>query len=167
MQIKISVADKIATAQADAEIVCGNSDYEIAFEFDEMWIGERIKTARFVYQRQGKTLYDEVAFTGAVCRVPVLYDILEVRVGVYAGDLSTSTPAVVKCKRSILCGDPVHDFPPADVYNELVKMTSDALAAAEDAKRAAESIEEIVGDIDVELDEILELQRDLLGGDAE
>ena len=122
MQIQISVAEKVATVKDGAKIVCGNSDYEIAFSFDDMWNEHDTKTARFTYQRHGKTLYDERIFTGNVCPVPVLYDVLEVRIGVYAGNLSTSTPAVVECERSILCGDPVHDEPPDDIYNQIMGM---------------------------------------------
>lgn len=119
MDISISVAGKVATADADAKIVCGNSDYEIVFGFDAPWLAYDIKTARFTYQRHGKVFYEEVVFTGDRCFVPVLYDTLEVAIGVYAGDLSTTTAAVVPCAKSILCGDPIHAEPPEDVYNQI------------------------------------------------
>ena len=119
MQIRLCVADKIATNPDNAKIVCGNSDYVIAFEFDNEWNAYEVKTARFTYQRRGKSLYEEKVFTGNECPVPKLTDILEVHVGVYAGNLSTSTPARLECERSILCGDPVHDEPPVDVYNQI------------------------------------------------
>lgn len=142
MRIRISVADKVATNPDNAKIVCGNSDYVIAFEFDDTWDSQAVKTARFVYQRHGKTLYDEVVFTGTDCPVPVLYDVLEVRIGVYAGNLSTSTPARVECERSIKCGDPVHDEPPEDVYTQIVALVDEVALSAESASRSAEDAAE-------------------------
>ena len=178
MQIAIDVAGKIATVKDGAKIVCGNSDYEIAFTFDDEWSADGVKTARFTYQRHGKTLYVERVFTGNVCPVPVLYDILEVRIGVYEGDLSTSTPAVVECERSILCGDPVHDEPPEDVYNQIVEMcetsSNAATSAAGNASKAeesataaaesAEKAEQLVGDIDTALDELHAYAQALVNG---
>lgn len=174
MQIEIEVAGKVATAPPEAEIVCGNKDYEIAFAFDSPWNEYKLKTARFVYQRQGKTLYEEKVFEGNICPVPIMYDVLEVRIGVYAGNLSTSTPAIVNCKRSILCGDPVHAEPPEDIYNQIVGLVAEAnnsaevaQGAAEQAAASAKNTEEIVGNIEVAIDEILALQASLIGGASE
>lgn len=181
MRIAIDVAGKIATVKDNAKIICGNSDYEIEFVFDGEWDADGVKTARFTYQRHGKTLYYEQVFTGNVCPVPVLYDILEVRIGVYAGELSTSTPAVVECERSILCGDPIHDEPPEDVYSQIVAMcqrsADSAKEAAEGAKQAEESatkaeesskqVESLVGDIETALDNIIAVQNTLIGGESE
>ena len=96
--LHIMVADKIATYhQRDGEIVCGNSDYQIVFTFDDEWAG-KTKTARF---RWGGENHD-VKFTGTTCTVPIITDATSVIVGVFADDLST-TPVVIPCKRSILC----------------------------------------------------------------
>lgn len=164
MRINIDVAGKVATVKNGAKIVCGNSDYEIAFTFDDEWSADSVKTARFTYQRHGKTLYNEQVFTGTVCPVPVLYDILEVRIGVYAGNLSTSTPAIVECERSILCGDPVHDEPPEDVYNQIVSMCQTSSEAADKAAKSAEAVEQVVGDIGQALDELHEYAQSLVSG---
>lgn len=113
--IKITVAEKIATNTTPGEvIVCGNSDYKITFAFDSEWSTATARTARFVYYKDGLSLYQDVAFTGATVAVPILYGVDHVLVGVYAGDLRTTTPAKVLCDRSILCGDPLEVLTPEE-----------------------------------------------------
>lgn len=97
--LRIIVVDKIATyLHRDGEIVCGNSDYQIVFTFDDEWDDITTKTARF---RWGGENHD-VKFEGTTCPVPVINDATEVIVGVFADEIST-TPVVIPCKRSILC----------------------------------------------------------------
>lgn len=119
--INIAVADKIATNMSPGvQIVCGNNDYTMTFSFDEEWKEHPLKTARFVYTRDGKVQYTEVVFSGTVAQVPVLSGITAVYVGVYAGELHTTTPARVLCQRSILCGGGTHEEPSEDVYNQII-----------------------------------------------
>lgn len=109
-------------------IVCGNSDYTITFTFDDEWSAEAVKTARFVYNRAGKRLYQDVVFSGDTIAVPVLSNVSFVLVGVYAGDLRTTTPAIIGCEKSILCGGgSTHDDPPEDVYNQILEAVNEIL----------------------------------------
>lgn len=102
--LHIIVANKIATySSRGGEIVCGNSDYQIKFNFDTEWDAYETKTARFIWN--GK--YKDVVFTGAVCPVPIVANTDRLEVGVYAEDISTTTSAVINCKRSILCNSDV------------------------------------------------------------
>ena len=111
--IKITVAGKIATNKTPGvAIVCGNSDYTVTFSFDNEWAALAKRTARFVYYKNGQRLYQETAFTGNTVAVPVLSGIDYVLVGVYAGNLTTTTPAKVLCDRSILCGDQLEGLSP-------------------------------------------------------
>lgn len=127
--ISITVADKIAHAAGSPVIVCGNSDYSITFTFDTEWDAYAIKTARFVYVSAGAIKYQDVVFEGDMVAVPILYNITAVSVGVYAGNLHTTTPARIPCQRSILCNDPVHADPPPDVYNQLLELLAKAGSA--------------------------------------
>lgn len=121
--VKITVRDKVATGDR-SRIVCGNSDYAVRFDFDAEWDGYDAKTARFVLASQeGK--YLDVVFTGDVCQVPVLQDTIGVYVGVYAGDLHTTTPAWFDCDRSILCGGGSPAAPPDDVYAQVMAILKD------------------------------------------
>lgn len=100
MILHVDVVNKIATFQKrDGSIVCGNSDYQIQFTFDSEWNDYPAKTARFISNGQ----YTDVNFTGDFCAVPTLYDTTKVEVGVYAGELKTTTSAIIGCHRSILC----------------------------------------------------------------
>lgn len=119
--IGVNVAEKTAAVSGCPQIVCGNSDYVIAFSFDAEWDAFPAKTARFAYRRNGTFRYEDVLFEGDSVPVPVLRDIDEVAVGVYAGSLHTSTPARIPCARSITDGAAVHDPPTPDVYDQLLE----------------------------------------------
>lgn len=108
-----------------ARIVCGNSDYKIAFNFDEEWNAQPTKTARFVWNGQ----FQDVVFTGNMCDVPVLNNTTLVAVGVYAGDLSTTTPALITCDKSILCEGGLPADPAPDVYAQILDLLNQVAAA--------------------------------------
>ncbi len=117
--IKVAVNNKVALpSNSDEFIVCGNSDYEIEFEFDAEWDGLSVKTARFIYN--GK--YEDIVFEGNRVAVPVVSDTVAVFVGVFSGDLRTTTPALIPCKKSILCEDGVPTDPTPDVYTQLLEI---------------------------------------------
>lgn len=104
--IRVSVRNKIATNMTPDEIiVCGNSDYSVTFDFDEEWSAFPDRVALFTYYQGNKKFVKDRIFTGNTVSVPVLSGIDYVLVGVYAGNLNTTTPARVLCRKSILCGD--------------------------------------------------------------
>lgn len=120
-KINVMVVDKIATADSDALYVCGNSDYAVVFNFDGEWDEHESKTARFSYNGS----YTDVVFQGNECPVPVLSDVYGFKVGVFAGNLRTSTPAYVAAKKSILCENGSPAAPMDDVYNQLMALIND------------------------------------------
>lgn len=98
--LHITISDKIATfARRDGDIVCGNSDYQIKFTFDDEWANYKQKTARFKWNGKAK----DITFEDDVCPVPIINNAQLLTVGVYVEDLYTTTPAEIPCKRSILC----------------------------------------------------------------
>lgn len=133
-EIQISVRNKIALNRENDTYVCGNTDYKVVFDFDEEWEDSQIKTARFKYNGQ----YQEVVFTGNECPVPLIQDARLLHVGVYAGNLRTSTPAVIIASRSILCGDDVHTEPEPDVYNQLTALVEELRKQVEELKAMVE-----------------------------
>lgn len=129
--INISVQNKVAMADGTIYI-CGNSDYTVEFDFDREWDAYEYKTARFVH---GNT-HTDVLFAGNICRVPLLTNINNFKIGVFAGDLSTSTPAIVYAKRSILCGSDCFPMPPSpDVYNQILAILNDLDTTTEEEVR--------------------------------
>lgn len=140
--IKINVENKVATAEGSPFIVCGNSDYTITFTFDKAWEGHETKTARFTYEQDGEEVFTEVAFTGNSCQVPEIYNTKKVNVGVYAGDILSTTRCGITCKPSILDGDGVErDDPSGDKYDQIIAICEDAVAAANEATAAAAEFE--------------------------
>lgn len=123
MEIIIPIKNKIAYSPAE-KIVCGNKDYKIVFVFDREWDQYRAKTARFVFAN--KTV--DVVFDGDTCPCPMISDALVVAVGVFAGDLCTTTPALIGCQKSILCEEGVPTEPTEDVYNQIMLLFNSGFA---------------------------------------
>lgn len=115
--IQINIKDKVARADR-VIIVCDNSDYTAVFDFDDEWSAYDTKTARFAYC--GK--YTDVVFTGNSCPIPKIQDTRSLSVGVYAGDLHTTTPAYVSCVPSILFGNGIPADPTPDVYAQIMEL---------------------------------------------
>lgn len=122
--INITVADKIAHAAGSPVIVCGNSDYVLNFTLDSEWNDYGTKTARFEYAADGVLKYQDIVFSGLTVSAPIITGAAFVEIGLYAGDLHTTTPARIPCRRSILCDSPTHADPPKDVYNQLMELLS-------------------------------------------
>lgn len=117
--IEITVKDKIATASDGAMYICGNSDFFVDFTFDSEWDEFDTKTARFSYN-DGK--YQDIVFDGTRCEIPVIYDVLYIKVGVFAGNICTTTPAYISARRSILCDSGVPADPAPDVYAQIMEL---------------------------------------------
>lgn len=117
-EIHISVRNKVAKTVHNDAYVCGNSDYVIQFTFDEEWDAYETKTARFKWNGT----YTDVVFTGSECPMPIVQNTYNVEIGVYAGNLHTSTSAYLPAKKSILCGNPTHAEPTEDVYDQLMAL---------------------------------------------
>lgn len=115
--INIEVRQKVAISPL-AHLVCGNSDYQIVFQFDEEWAEHTTKTARFIWADQ----YVDVVFQDDICAVPVIMNTNYCAVGVFAGDLRTTTPALISCDKSILCSKGVPADPPPDVYAQIMDL---------------------------------------------
>ncbi len=131
MKIKIQIENKHATVVDTPVIVCGNSDYSVEFIFDDEWATADVKTARFVYVRGGLVRYEDVVFSGNTAPVPVLANIKEVSVGVFAGDLLTTTPAKIPCEPSIRCGTGAPAEPTPAQYDQIMELLRACLVGLE------------------------------------
>ena len=101
--ISVAVRNKIAAQTNDVYYICGNSDYVVVFDFDDEW-GEFVnKTARFIHGDE----YTDVVFSGNQCPVPIISDTYTIRVGVYAGNLRTTTSAYIPARKAIKI-NPLH-----------------------------------------------------------
>lgn len=122
--INITVRDKITKAEGSPEIVCGNSDYAVVFDLDSEWDTYDLKTMRVVWIdiMTGIPRYIDVPFSGNSAVIPAVYNAYEIAVGIYAGDIRTTTPARIPCDRCITDGSVVHEAPSASVYEQIIDL---------------------------------------------
>ena len=106
--LNITVRNKIATTTDPATVVNGNNDYMVVFDFDSEWDSLSSKTAMFVYGREEQK-YKTVTFTGNSCVMPALYNTGYVLIGVFAGNIKTTSAAYVKCIPCIRDNDSTPD----------------------------------------------------------
>ena len=116
--INITVRGKIARAEGRARVVCGNSDYAVRFDFDADWAEYTVKTARFVSEDGS---YTDVQFEGEDCSVPILRNTRTLLVGVFAGNLRTTTAALIHAVPCITDPDGTPSDPTSDVYAQLME----------------------------------------------
>lgn len=116
--INITVRNKVATAEGSPRIVCGNSDYVVKFDFDEEFAAYTEKTLRIVFRRRGKMKHYDVLFNGDSAFLPPVYETDMCAVGVYAGNLISSTVVMIPCD---YCAETEHHDPPPDIYDQLVE----------------------------------------------
>lgn len=117
MDINITVRNKIAILVNPIIAVCGNSDYVVKFDFDSEWDAFENKTARFKYNGE----YIDIIFTGNECNMPVIKNAYRVEIGVYAGDLHTTTSAFLIMKKSVTSDNGAPAAPAPDVYDQLMQ----------------------------------------------
>lgn len=116
--INITVRGKIARAEGRARVVCGNSDYTVRFDFDTEWAEYAVKTARFVSEDGS---YTDVQFEGEDCAIPILRNTRTLLVGVFAGNLRTTTAALIHAVPCITDPDGTPADPTPDVYAQLME----------------------------------------------
>lgn len=127
MEINITVRDKIASGDG-TWIVCGNSDYTVRFALDSEW--DQFKTRTMIVVNADKS-YQEVVFTGDTAALPVISNQKAVSIGLYAGDLHTTTSAYFNCKKSARDGLGEHEAPSEDIYNQLVLLVENGAVKGE------------------------------------
>jgi hypothetical protein len=123
--INIAIRKKVANQTNKILYICGNSDFVVNFDFDAEWDEFSFKTARFIHSAG----YTDVVFEGNQCAVPVISNTHNIKVGVFAGNLRTTTPAYVSAKKSILCESGIPADPPEDVYNQIMDMVNQMFPA--------------------------------------
>lgn len=125
-QIRIAVKDKIAClVDKEQFLVCGNNDYEVVFDFDSDWEGISVKTAVFVY---GNTPIHQ-PFVGNVCEGVEIKNATLCAIGVFAGDIKTTTGATIECRQSIRDIGGVPKPPSKEVYDEIMALLDKAIEA--------------------------------------
>lgn len=80
-------------------------------------------------------------FDGVVCPIPILSNTRRVKVGVFAGDLATTTPAQVIAMKSILSDGGIPADPPPDVYNQIMEKLNGFSGGGEGTEERLDTLE--------------------------
>lgn len=125
--ITIRVRNRIAEAVGSPEIICGNDGYNVVFDFDEEWVAQEIKTMRVAWTDtfSGQPRHIDVPFFTGAAVIPAIADAYEVQIGVYTGNIMTTTPARVPCVRCITDGGTYHEDPEPETYAALLQLLRD------------------------------------------
>ncbi len=123
LEIRIIVRERIAELVGKPEIVCGNSEYTAVFDLDEEWAAYPVKTMRLAWvdpQRTNNMLYTDVLFEGNRAVLPPLWGVSLVWLGIYAGDIHTSTPVRIPCCYAGTVDAAQHPMPESNVYTQIL-----------------------------------------------
>lgn len=122
-EIKIKIRDK--RAGGTGTVICGNSDYTVAWDLDQEWEPYSAKTMR-VNLADGT--YQDVVFTGNTAALPVLSTPGWASVGLYAGDLHTSRAADLRVLPSVTTSGGAPADPAEDVYAQITEKLNQLIA---------------------------------------
>ena len=101
MKIVLKVINKRIFVDDEFKIVNNNTDYTIKFVFDKEWSDLDNKTLRIEFENGN---YIDTPFTGDTVTLPQISNQNSFRLGVYAGDLHSTSILAVSCENSILDG---------------------------------------------------------------
>lgn len=116
-EIKIKIRDK--RAGGTGTVICGNSDYTVAWDLDQEWTPYDTKAMR-VNLADGT--YQDVVFAGDTAALPALSTPGWASVGLYAGDLHTSRAADLRVLPSVTTPSGAPANPTPDVYDQLMEL---------------------------------------------
>lgn len=141
--LPIKIRDKIAVYNSAEKVVCYNSDYLLEFDFDAEWIEYKYKTAIVRYFKAPEGwIKHEIVFEGATCELPVIDKAATLYVGVFAGDIRTTTEAEIPCRPSVLSFDGAPVNPPDDVYNQIMQKLNELEQSGASPEQIAAAVEQ-------------------------
>ena len=116
-EIHIAVENGVASQRDTAVYICGSGDFTAVFAFEAGWPVEDLKTARF----QTESTYQDVLFRGNACPVPVFTNARKLEVGVYCGNLQTTTPARIAIREGIRSAWGPPEDPAPSLYDQILE----------------------------------------------
>ena len=120
-EIHISVREGVAVQTDHTPYITGDGEYRVIFDLGEEWEDHPLRTARF--QTEGN--YVDVVFRGNQCRVPVFTYARTLEVGIFAGNLRTTTPARIFLREGIRSAWGSPEAPAPNVYDQLMEALED------------------------------------------
>ena len=120
-EIHISVREGVALQTDHTPYITGDGEYRVVFDLEKEWEAHPLRTARF--QTEGS--YVDVVFRGNQCRVPVFTYARTLEVGIFAGNLRTTTPARIFLREGIRSAWGSPEAPAPNVYDQLMEALED------------------------------------------
>lgn len=128
-EIHIAVENGVASQTDGTVYICGSGDFTVVFAFDAQW-QEPLKTARF----QTESTYQDVLFRGNRCPVPVFGNARKLEVGVFSGNLRTTTPGRIALREGIRSTWGPPEDPAPNLYDQLLETVSDTSLSLEEIR---------------------------------
>lgn len=111
--------------------VCHNGDYTIHFDFDAEWDEYTVKTMRVNYNDYS----ENIVFSDDKCDLPAIACAGPVEIGVFVGDLHTTTPASIPFINSVKStGGPIPD-PVPEIYDQIINWINETKQSIESLVR--------------------------------
>ena len=132
-EIHIAVENGVASQTDGTVYICGSGDFTAVFAFGEQWQAEDLKTARF----QTESTYQDVLFRGMSCPVPVFTNARKLEVGVFSGNLRTTTPARIALREGIRSAWGPPEDPSPSLYDQLLETLEDTGLRLEEVRDGA------------------------------
>ena len=120
-EIHISVREGVALQTDHTPYITGDGEYRVVFDLEKEWEAHPLRTARF----QTEGAYVDVVFRGNQCRVPVFTYARTLEVGIFAGNLRTTTPARIFLREGIRSAWGSPEAPAPNVYDQLMEALED------------------------------------------
>lgn len=146
MTITIAVRNRIASVRGSPapEIVCGNSDYVLSFDWDAEWDEFDAVTCCIISYSEGGTTRSEIMVSDGTVTVPVQQNVYAVEIGLTAGDIRTTTPARISCLRCITDGASYEASAAFDVYNHMTEYIAGVKAGIHSKEELAVMYQELL-----------------------
>lgn len=120
-EIHISVREGIAAQTDHTAYITGDGETWVVFDLGEEWEEKPLRTARF----QTECSYVDAVFRGNKCRVPVFTYARKLEVGLFAGNVRTTTPARIFLREGVRSAWGSPEEPAPNVYDQLMDALED------------------------------------------
>ena len=126
-EIHIAVQDRRAFQTNKTAYLCGDGDFVAVFSLDAEWEELPVRTARF----QTENGCTDVIFQGDRCPVPVIPYARKLEIGIYAGNVRTTTPACVALREGIRAAWGAPENPTPNVFDQVMERLMDSAVELE------------------------------------
>lgn len=133
-EIHVTVRDGVAFQTDHTAYIAGDGETWVVFAFEDDWSRYPARVARF----QTESGYQDVMFRGEKCHVPVFTYAQKLEVGLYAGNLRTTTPARLFVRPGIRSAWGAPADPEPNVFDQLMECFGESdlkMEALEDGVR--------------------------------